>query len=55
MRLYLFACLVRTSNLCVTLIQEDDKDCRISLGHDQMIADTGCEVLKQTFSFYNNY
>lgn len=38
-------CLVRTSNLYVTLIREDDNDCRISLGHDWMVVETG--ILKQ--------
>lgn len=51
----ILVCLVRTSNLYVTLIQEDDKNCRISLGHDRMVADTECEILKQALSFYNNY
>ena len=46
---------MRTSNLYVTLIQEDDKNCRISLGHDRMVADAECEILKQALSFYNNY
>lgn len=48
-------CLVRTSNLYVTLIHEDDRDYRISLGHDRMVAGTEYEILKQVFSFYNNY
>ena len=46
---------MRTSNLYVTLIQEDDKNCRISLGRDRMVADAECEILKQALSFYNNY
>ena len=51
----ILVCLVRTSNLYVTLIQEDDKNCRISLGRDRMVADAECEILKQALSFYNNY
>lgn len=48
-------CSVRTSNIYVTLIHEDDNDCRISLGHDRALAETEYEILKQDFSFYNNY